>query len=579
MTTKNTKNPPSRKLTAPVESDIYKEEKPSPLSIEGIRSGAVQSKLFKGFILLSGLVMAGGLIISGLNPTGQGPTNRPGAGRAPSTSAIATVGNRSITGVQLENTFAQQARMGEQFGQKVTAIDYLASKQRALQGLTDSAATVLAAQASGITVSDAEVDADIEKQISEALKPQQGQSEAAFRRLVETREGSMQAARDKMKGNVTPAFREEIRAKLLTENLEKQVKAANKVGEDDYKRSVTKLRLYQIVVRPDLPTPGAKDVQAETAKNAVKAQDEAAKLFGALKANATLANFQKTAKTSSDDLLTKAKGGDLGLKTPAEVFYGPQISEALAKSNANLVGPLKDTSGNQYLFFIAQRKLELPKDYAKNQKKLIADYKTQQDNAVWQKQQEAYKNAQTPEISDDALAAFHIQNVDLTTASGDAQKKLREDAIARYNDALSGAGGMEAASINYQLAQLYRDQNDKPKQLEALDKAVKAAPSDANVRLEYARALHTGGKPKDALAQLKAASTAITASPSAPSPFGGGNPDDALRQQIAAEFDALKEPKLAQSERAKIPPPQAGQMGGMGGMQGLPPGVSIVPPR
>jgi len=578
MTTKNTKNSPSRKLTAPVASEIYKEEKPSPFSIEGIRSGAVQSKIFKGFILLSGLVMAGGLIISGLSPTGQGPNN-PGAGRAPSRSAIATVGSRSITGVQLENTFAQQARMGEQFGQKVTAVDYLASKQRALQGLTDSASTVLAAQASGIAVSDAEIDADIEKQIDEALKPQPGQSQAAFRRLIETREGSMQAARDKMKGNVTPEYREEVRAKLFTEKLEKQVKDGNKVSEDDYKRSLTKLRLYQIVVRPDFPTPGAKDVKAEAAKNTTKAQDEAAKLFGQLKANPTLANFKTTAQKSSDDLATKAKGGDLGLKTPAEIYYGPEISDALAKSNGNLVGPLKDTSGNQYLFFVADRKLELPKDYAKNQKKLLADFETQQDNVVWQKQQEAYKKAQTPEISDDALAAFQIQNVDLTAASGDAQKKLREDAIARYNDALSGAGSMEAASINYQLAQLYRDQNDKPKQLEALDKAVKAAPSDANLRLEYARALRSGGKPKDALAQLKAASTAITASPSAASPFGGGNPDDALRQQIAAEFDALKEPKLAQAERAKIPPPQPGQMGGMGGMQGLPPGVSIVPPR
>lgn len=567
---KNPKNSPSRKFDAPIESDIYKEEKPSPLSIEGIRSGAVQSKIFKGFILLSGLVMAGGLVISGLNPTGQGPINQRG-GRAATTAAIATVGDRSISGVQLENTFANQVRMGEQFGQKITALDYLPSKQRALQSLTDQSATILAAQAAGITVSDAEIDAKIDELTKERLKPQQGQSEAAARRLIEAQHGSVEAYQETLRKDYDRAAVSDF---LLTDKLEKQVKAANKVSEADYKQSVTKLHLYQIVVRPAFPTPGAKDLQAEVAKNAVAAQDKAAKLFGQLKAAPELANFQATAKKSSDDLVTKAKGGDLGFKTPSEVYYGPEISAALATSKGDLVGPLKDTSGNQYLFFIAGRKLELPKDYAKNSKKLLADFETQQDNAAWQKQQETYKKAQTPEIADDALAAYQIQSVALTTATGDAQKKLREDAIARYTGALSGAGGLEAASINYQLAGLYRDQNDKPKQLSALEQAVKAAPSEPNLRLEYARALRLGGQPKLALEQLKAASTAVGASPSPPSPFGGGNPDDALRQQIAAEYDGLKEAKLAAAERAKIKPAAPGQMGGMGG---LPPGMSIAP--
>jgi hypothetical protein len=568
--TNTPKNPPSRKLTEPIESDIYKEEKPSPFSIEGIRSGAVQSKIFKGFIVLSGLVMAGGLIVSGLSPTGNGPQN--GVPSAPTNSAVATVGDQSISGIQLANTFDQQSRFNEQFGQKIGVTDYLRSKQQALQGLTDNASTVLAAKAAGLEVSDAEVDKDIDRQIGEALKPQQGQSEAAFRRLVEAQHGSIQGAREKMLENVTPEAREQIRAKLLTDKLEKQVKDANKVTEDDYKRSVTKLKLWQIVARPKFPAPGAKDPKAETEKNNLEAQTRATKLFGALKAAPTLANFQNTAKKSSDDIATKAKGGDFGWKLPSEVYYAPEIGEALSKTAGKLAGPFKDASGTQYIFFIENRKTELPKDFAKNKKKLLTDFETQQDNTAWQKKQEEYKKSQTPQISDAALAAYQIQSVDIAEKSGDAQKSARQEAIERYNEALPNTGGVEKAAIHFQLSQLYRDQNERPKQQEALAAAVKEYGQDAGLRLEYARALREGGKPKDALAQVKAAATALDASPGAPSPFGGFNPADQVRQQIAAEFDALKEPKLAAAERGKIKP--AAPQGGMGG---LPPGLSIAP--
>ncbi|PQV64469.1 SurA N-terminal domain-containing protein [Abditibacterium utsteinense] len=561
----------SRKVVEPLSSEVYKEEKPSPLSIEGIRSGAVQSKVFKGFILLSGLVMAGGLIISGLSPTGQAPN---GAPRAATNQTIAKVGQREISGLQLASTFERQMQMNAQFGQKTGVTDYLRSKQQALQGLTDNASTVLAAQAAGIAVSDADVDKDIERQISEVMKPQQGQTEATFRRLIEAQYGSVQAAREKMMTTITPAAREEIKAKLLTDGLEKQIKDVNKITEDDYKRSVTKLKLWQIVVRPKLPALGAKDPKIEAQKNNREAARRGATLFAGLKTTPTLANFQATAKKSSDDLVTKAKGGDFGWKLPAEIFYGPEIGESLSKTAGDLAGPFADASGNQYIFFIENRKTELPKDYAKNKKKLLADFETQADNTAWQKRQEEYKKAQTPEISDDALAAYQIQSTDLQGATGDAQKTLRADAIARYEDALKGAGGVEAAAINYQLSQLYRDQNDKVKQQEALEGAVKSKGDDAALRLEYARTLRDGGKPKDALAQLKAASTALDASPAAPSPFGGGNPDDALRQQIAGEYDALKDAKSAQAERAKIKPAAPG---GMTGMNGLPPGMTINP--
>lgn len=568
MPVKDGKSAPSRKVNETLSSDIYKEEKPSPFSIEGIRSGAVQSKIFKGFILLSGLVMAGGLIISGLNPTGQGG-GRGASG--PTRSAVATVGDQTINGVQLANSFEQQQRFNEQFGQKTGVTDYMGARQRALQGLTDNAATIIAAQEAGLQVTEAEIDAKLNELMSDQLKPQQGQSEAAFRRLVETRFGSLEKAKEEMAKGYD---REAISKLLLVEKLEKRIKDENKVTEDDYKRSVTKLKLWQIVVRPKFPTPGVKDVKAETEKNKVDAQERAARLYAGLKAKPTLANFKATAIKSSEDIATKAKGGDFGWKAPSEVFYSPEIGDALSKATGSLVGPLGDQSGAQYIFFIEGRKTELPKDFAKNKKKLISDFETQQDNTYWQKKQEEYKKAHTPLISDPALAAYQLQTVDMAEKAGDEQKQARDEAIKRYQEALGNAEPTEAAAINYQLAQLYRDANDTQKQQEALAAAVKEVGTDANLRLEYARVLRQKGKTKEALAEVKAASTALDANPGAPSPFGGFNPADQVRQQIAAEYDALKQPKEAAAERAKIKPAAPGGMGAMGGMS---PNIQIQP--
>jgi len=57
--------------------------------------------------------------------------------------------------------------------------------------------------------------------------------------------------------------------------------------------------------------------------------------------------------------------------------------------------------------------------------------------------------------------------------------------------------------------------------------------------------------------QLQEASKILDARPSTPSMFGG-NPDDALRYQIASEYDALGKKDLADAERKKIKPQQPG---------------------
>ena len=505
MAVKDTKNAPRVKR-----KDEIDNEKPSPFSIDGIRTGAVQSTLFKVLIVSSGVIMAGGLFIGGMG--GGGVSGGPPT--ANMAQNVAQVKGETISAGQLENNFERSQYINQMYGQKTTTDSYLRDKQSALKQLTDNAANVIAAQSAGITVSEAEIDKKIDEQLNDRLKPQGGATEAATRRNIEREFGSIDAAKDKWRGDYD---RELVKKSILVDKLEKQIKDKNKTTEDDYKRSVTKLDLYQIVIRPDLPKGDTKTFKAQTEKNALAAQTEAAKLAQDLQKTPTLAAFKAAAIKQSDDAATKAQGGALGLKLPSEIYVDPSFPEVLTSATKPVVGPLKGGDGAQYLFFIAGRKLELPKDYEKNKKKTLEDFETSKDNDAWQKQQAEYQKAVESDISisDDALGAFQIQNQNIFSETDPAkQKSLREDALARYKDALASSDGPEKAAIAYQMAQIQRDLGERKAQLESLKIAAQNAPQDGAVILEYARALRDNNQPKEVLAQLKAASAAVDNNPS-----------------------------------------------------------------
>ncbi len=565
------------KTTARREREPEYIDKPSPFSIEGIRSGAVQSRVVKALIVLSGLVMVGGFVISSLQQTGipQGGQNTQQLA-----ATVATVGNQNITGAQLTNAFAQSEQFNSQIGQKTTVATYLSGRQNALRQLTNQAALVEAAQKANIQVSDAEIDEEIDKQLRKEFKPQAGQSEAQFLRTIQAqlKVNSIEEAISQQRDKLPPEVRGRVRDKLLVDKLGEQTKTAAVATEDDYKRSVTKLDLYQILIRPELPKGNSKDFKADAARLSSAARDRASKLVASLKANPTFANFKAVAQKESADVATKGKGGSLGWKLPAQVGT-PELGDQLSKSAQNLIGPLDapaDMPGTQVIYFIASRKTELPKDYAKNNKKLIADFQKAQGESAWSKKQEELQKAVKPDVMEPALAGYQLQS-DLYTQQGAEQQKARDEALARYDIALKSApNSQEMAAINYQKSEIYKDMGRRPEQLEALKAATQNAKNDASLLVNYAQALRTGGQPKPALEQLKAASKALEDNPSQPSMFGQ-NPDDGVRRQIAEGFQLLKEPKLAQAELAKIKPaaPGASPFGN------LPPGVNIqpAPPR
>lgn len=549
----------------------------SPASIAGIRAHTLNHISVKIVMFLLIIIFAAGFLITSFNPTQGINTQQNQQMRMQSTDAVARVGNDNIERGRFEQIAARQDAMMEQFGQKTGPLEYLGSRQRTLKQLSDNAALVQTARDSGITVSDDEIKAETDKRIKEQIDNEKKQSgEANFRRQVEATYGSVEAYQSQLKELATKE-RDNMEKSLLADKLEKKIKDENKVSEDDYKASVTKLKLWQITIRPKVA--GFADKNAQE-KNKSEAKGKADKLAADLKKNPSPQNFAAVAKKESDDLATKSKGGDVGWKLPVELAVAPAIRDAIVKSKDKIVGPLTDeNSGDAYLFLIESRALKLPKDYAKNKAKLLKDFETQQDNEAWQKYQTEVGKVAKVELLDPALQAYKTQTEEILAAPADKQAALRQDALQKYEAALSSAGGLESAAIRYQMAMLYRDLKEPKKAAEVLKAANDEIKDNPQLLLEYANAQRDAGDKKGALETLQKTSKAMDSAPPAPPSMFGGNPNDALHYQLAAQYETLGRKDLAAAERKKVAPPQA--PGGMGapGMSFGNGGKITIPPR
>lgn len=555
----------------------------TPLSMTGIRNGLLHSTFTKIVLGLLILIFAGTFLLGGLTPAGQTPGEAGAGGSGP--DPIAQVAGQDITRARFDQALQSQMRFAEMFGQKPGPVELLNIRQQALQGLSEQAAQYKAAQDAGITVSGADIDAKIEKQIDEEIKRDQGENPADFRRRVEAQYGTEAALRDELRKNYD---RDAVERALMIEKLGEKVKAENAVSEDDYKRSLTKLNLRQIVVRPTLPPPTEKNPAAARAKNEAEAKTRAEKLAAQLKAMqgaALSSGFAALAAKESADVVTKAKGGQLGLKLASELPLGTAIKEALGAAKTNLVGPLQDEfSKDFYLFLIEGRKLDLPKDYAKKKAQLLKDFETQRDNEVWSKRQDEIRKTAQTEIYDPALQAYKIQTEQASAATGEEQTRLRREALQKYQEALGYAGPAQATAIHYQMARLYRDLKQPNEYLASLKAATKEGDNLTPVRLELATALREAKQPQEAVAQLQQVSKQLTDEPPAQnnmfggagSGMGGGNPALTMRFQIASEFDALGRKDLAAMERQKISASIPRPMTGSGAVPGMP-GVTAMP--
>lgn len=564
-----TKTPSTTSTTVVRSAKRRREEEDSSVytgtafSMAGIRGLLANSILWKAVMGLLIFIFAVGFAITAITPGGSGGPGGSGTGGP---SQVATVGDQVVNRDDYLQASRDQVKQMEQFGMKTGTLELLGSYQRSLDSLVSDAAQYDAAIAQNMTPTDAEIEADIEKKVKEALK-MEGDGAAAQRRQIEAQYGSLAEYETEVRENLEKN-RDKLARQLAIDKLKKSVEDKNKTGEADYKRSVTKLDLYQITIRPKPePVLPGKDASVAQEKSKADAKTKAEKLAASLK-NANLAAFKAAAKKESDDFSSKEKGGSLGWMLPSQVGVAQPAKDAIMAATGKIVGPIEDEwSGGWVIFYINGRKEELPKDYAKNKTQLLKDFETQKDSEAWTKYIEDLKKAKPAEILEPAMAAYKIQNEKLFSAPPDQQKTLRQEALDKYQEALTYSTPEEAAAIHYQVAQLHRQAGDNSKVVTSLQSAVKQG-SDPNLRVQLATALHEAKRTKEALEELKKASQELDKNPSQPSPFGGASPDAGVRMQIASAYDMMNKKDLAAAERKKIPPPPAGG-GGMGGLSGL----------
>ncbi len=437
----------------------------TPLSMAGIRGLVANSVLWKIVMGLLIFIFAVGFAITAITPEsgpGAGPS---GASGGP--SRVALVGDQVIERDDYVRAAKGQVEQMARFGMKTGTMELLGSYQRTLDNLISDAAQYDEALAKGLTPTKEEIDAEIDKKVKEALK-QDGGNPAAMRRQIEAQFGSMAQYEEKIRESLGKD-RDAVAHQLAIDKLKKSIEDKNKTTEADYKRSVTKLDLYQITIRPKPePVMPGKDATVSQDKSKADAKAKAEKLAETLK-NADLATFKATAKKESDDFSTKEKAGALGFMLPDQVGVAPPVKEALQAATGKIVGPVEDEySGGWVIFYINGRKEELPKDYAKTKATVLKDYETRKDGDAWQKFVEDLKKQKTPEILDPAMSAFKLQNEKIFSAPPEQQKALRKEALDKYEQALVYTSPDESAAIRYQMAQLYRQDGQNDKYIDAL---------------------------------------------------------------------------------------------------------------
>jgi hypothetical protein len=232
----------------------------TPFSMSRIRSGVLQSTAVKVVLGLLIVIFAFTFLLAGIGGNNAGPG---GQGRS-GNETIAQVAGTNITRAEFQNSLEQQMRFASMFGQQIGPVEMLTIRQQTLQSLADQAGTIQAARDAGITVSGSEIDAEITKQIDEQIKQEKSSNAADFRRRVEAQFSSEQAYRDEMRNSID---RNAVERQLLLTKFEQSVKDQNRVTEEDYKRSVSKMLLRQIVIRPKLPCRVREEFQAAQEKN------------------------------------------------------------------------------------------------------------------------------------------------------------------------------------------------------------------------------------------------------------------------------------------------------------------------
>lgn len=348
----------------------------------------MRDNLFRRARYAFGVAALASLVLAGCSPAGNNSENPSGA------ENLATFDGGKVTRAQfdeqakslLQQSAAQQG--GQQGGQepKIPAEDDPQYDQLVTQVMPQLVSIEIAgayAEENGITVSDKEVDAEVQR-----LKEQIGQQAQASGQDVGEDEAFRQAL--EQAGFTEQDLRSDIREQLPVQKVQEEVaKDARPSGEevrrfyDENKASFAEPETRcasHILFSPDQKN------RAEEAKREIEGGGD----------------FAKLAREESQDPGTAEKGGDLGCQPETdpqtgEQTYAPAFNDALFKAKeGDLAGPVKTEFGYHLIDVREVRKESTPP--LEEVEGEIRDQLTQQTQSAeferWVQDQEKSRNVQ-----------------------------------------------------------------------------------------------------------------------------------------------------------------------------------------
>ncbi len=449
-----------------------------------------------------------------------------GTGQTPSDQIAGKVNGEAITQASLQQTVEQQQQRMP--GGGVDAWYLVGSRWNAFSGLANQMAMRQAAARMGVKVSDADVRAEVEKQVDQMLASMREQfaagkklSDAEYARIIKARTGKTpDEFRKEMidRGMQQP---DGIRTTLLEQRLREKINEQVKEPTDaELLAGFDILKARHILVK----------TEGRTDKQALERIQEVQKK---LKAGA---DFAELAKQYSDDPGSAKQGGDLGEvdRASAEMRYVPEFAKALVALKPGAVSPIVKTQFGYHIIKLDSVTPKPPADFKKNKGNLKTNWlETQRSTRWFTFMQKVQKDAKI-EVFDPELKAFQT----LETQMGKDQKAV----IAAFEAA---AKEVSSPDLLVMLGRLYQMKmvpgTPEPQMKEFRNKAISAYErallqiESPRLRLTLGRLYVEAGRKDEALKQFSEASSIAWDDPS-------------IHGELKAEFKKLGRADLVAAE-------------------------------
>jgi parvulin-like peptidyl-prolyl isomerase len=345
----------------------YARKKPSKLTSISAWHDFARNRF--AYLLLAAIFGFGIIAYFGSGPGGgRGDLDRAARGAEP----IALVNGEPITRADAERVLEMSSRnMGALGGTQAIQM-----QGGMLAQLVDSAIQISVAKKRGLSVSDAEIEKNIE-QMKENFGP----------KGKPLSDDELDAILQQQAGATLAEYREEMRAKLLPNVLRDSIANKISVTEEDLLKSYDQVKLRHILIgvtTSPRPSKGAlPDGQAKRLAEQILAKVKAGGDFAKLADQYTMDPTNKTSETDpkTKKTVTKMKGGSLaagqdGWYQRGGGFVKEFEDAAFALKKGEVSGVVKTPFGYHIIKADDVRR-NLPPDYAKNKPELLKNLKTE----------------------------------------------------------------------------------------------------------------------------------------------------------------------------------------------------------